>query len=143
MNGINKDQIKIIHTLVHKMHIEDEHYRAMLSGYNVSSCKDLSFEQAVVFISALAKMAEQNGAYTKPQAQRQYDKLGARNDYAYPSQLRKIAYEWSLVSKMPTREERGKALSSFVKNKFGIDRIEWLPRNMVGKVLKSISSIKV
>jgi hypothetical protein len=146
MGNITKDQIKIIHTLIHKMKLSDDDYRAMLSGYGALSCKNLTFENAVYFISTLAKMAEQNGVYTKPQQhqpQRKYDKLGARNDYAYPAQLRKISYEWSQVSRMSTQADREKALSSFVKNKFGIDRIEWLPRNMVGKVLKSIQSIKV
>jgi hypothetical protein len=140
MNDINKDQIKIIHTLTSKMKLPDEHYRDMLASYKVNSSKDLSFEQAVKFIQSLVKVAEKKGVYVKKQPE--FSNLGDRNDYAYPAQLRKIKAMWSAVSRMETSKQKADALNSFLKNKFKIERIEWLPREMVGRVIKSISSIK-
>jgi hypothetical protein len=141
MSRINKAQIKIIHVLISKMHIPDEHYRDMLSSYRVDSSKELSFEQATEFVNSLAKMAEKKGVYVKHEPA--FSNLGSRNDMAYPGQLRKIKALWFEKSRMQSSDDKLKALNSFLKNKFKIDRIEWLPRNMVGKVIKSIESIKV
>lgn len=131
---IGKDQIKIIHTLKSKLGIEDGDYRLMLAGYNVQSSTRLSFNQAVEFTNTLAIIAEQKGVYTK--------KKPSRNDYAYPAQIYKIRMLWASKSFMNTEEAKEKALNKFLANKFKISRIEWLPREMVGKVIKSIESIK-
>lgn len=138
--SITKDQVKIIHVLISKMKMPDEHYRDMLASYKANSCKDLSFEQATEFTRSLVILAEKKGVYVKREPE--FNNLGPRNDMAYPSQLRKIKAMWSAVSRMETSKQKADALNSFLKNKFKIDRIEWLPREMVGKVIKSISSIK-
>lgn len=140
---ISKDQIKIIHTLISKIPVSDEDYRAMLGGYSVSSSKDLSFEDAKEFVDILSKIAEKKGVYVKNGGGKaRFSSMGNRDERAYPAQMRKIEAMWSDVSYMTTAEDKRSALNSFLSRRFGIDRIEWLPRNMVGKVIKSISSIK-
>lgn len=138
MNLVNKDQIKIIHVLKSKLQLCDDDYRSMLSGYrNARSSTDLSFSEAKDFIQLLVDMADKKGIPTPMPA-----KAKAHNGYAYPAQLYKIKMLWFSKSYMPTDKKKEKALNNFLSNKFKISRIEWLPRDMVGKVIKAIECIK-
>lgn len=133
-------QKAIIHTLVGKLKISDEDYRTMLASYDVSSSKDLPFKQATELVKTLIRMAEGKNIYA-PKTKR-FQHLGNRNDMAYPEQLRMIEAMWCDVSYMPTIEAKREALNKFLKKKWNIERIEWLPRSHVGRVVKTIQSMK-
>ena len=140
---INKRQIAIIHTLISKMQIPDDYYRDMLAAFGVSSSKNLSYHHATEFITQLVKKSQGKGVYNPtPNPDPRFNARGNRHGEAYPAQLRKIEAMWCEVSRMQTIEEKRAALNSFLKNKWNIERIEWLPKNLVGRVIKTIASMK-
>jgi hypothetical protein len=134
-------QIAIIHTLISKLKISDEDYRVMLSSYGMKSSKGLSFQNAKTFIQTLINM-DTGKVYQPSEKPKRFSNLGNREDMAYPEQLRMIEAMWCEVSYAPTIEGKQEAFQKFIKNKWGIERVEWLPRNLVGRVVKTIQAMK-
>jgi hypothetical protein len=148
-----KKQITYIHVLKSKACIADDDYRVMLSSFGCSSSKDANFgiNEANELIDILIRHAQQKGvliADNRDTLVSKYDiithlqSLGARDGMATRAQLVKIVMMWWEVSKMQTDKARFDALNHLLKNKFGIDRIEWIPIELVRKIITLISSIK-
>lgn len=136
-------QKAIIHTLVSKLKITDEDYRSMLDSFGVKSSKDLTFAKATELIKVLVKMADGKDVYMPSGQPKRFQNLKNRdNDMARPEQLRMIEAMWCEVSYMTTLEEKREALKKFLKNKWKIDRLEWLPRSYVCRVVKTIQAMK-
>ena len=63
---ITAAQIKRIHTIVHILGISDDNYRECLDDrFEVTSCKDLTIQQAHSFIDELEKYALGNTLYRR------------------------------------------------------------------------------
>lgn len=144
-------QIKFIHVLKGKINLPDEHYRDMLAAYNVSSSTDLAFDsqEANDLIDSLIKLAHDRGidivsgpTFKKSDAFDYIRNLGSRRGYATYGQLCKIIYLWWDVSVMTTDIGKWEALRTFIKNKWSLDRIEWLPIELVSKVIRTIEAMK-
>lgn len=141
---INSDQIKKIHTLKSKLKLSEDRYHDMLSAYDVESSKSLSFDDAIHFIASLVSQAEKAGVnnFVVVKPSRNYESFGKSNDHATPAQMRKIAAMWSEKSYCASHDDKMAALDKFLSNRFNIDKLVWLPREMVGKVIKTIESMK-
>jgi hypothetical protein len=145
-------QIKFIHVLIGKIALPDEHYRDMLSAYNVTSSASPEFaiEQANELIDSLIAIAGekgievatvQNATFKKADVFIHLKTLGNRRGYATYGQLCKIVMLWWEVSTMATDIGIWTALNNFVKNKWQIERLEWLPIEAVSKVIRTLEAM--
>lgn len=130
-------QIGLIHVLVQKLGITDEDYRDMLAVYNVDSSKDSRFTvaQAKELIEHLVPKAEAFGLY---QAKKTPD---SSPDVASRAQKAMLFKMWCQVSRQETTEDKVTAFRTFVKARWKIDSIEWLPRSSVGKIKKTLEAM--
>lgn len=146
-------QIKYIHVLIGKLALPDEHYRDMLAAYNVSSSTAESFtmDSANELIDSLIKLARDKGieiAAVKDATFKKSDvfihlkTLGSRRGHATYGQLCKIVMSWWDVSEMTTDIGRWTALNNFIKNKWQITRLEWLPIELASKVIRTIEAMQ-
>lgn len=135
---------KLIHTLVSKLGMPDEDYRAFLSGWNVSSSKQLNGVQAKEVIRSLEAMGEKKGVWQSPRSgsKKKYDDLGDRPGMAAPKQLRMIEAMWADVSRQPNSASRALALRSFLKRIVGIEEITWLEPIHVRKITRALMAMK-
>lgn len=126
-------QKAMIHALKSKLSLPDEHYRDMLSAYNVGSSKDLTFTQAKEFIiQILTGKCRNSGIPTKsPQAR----------DMISSSQIAMIRGMWSQVSRQTTDSARRNALDELIRRKYGISRLEWVPFETVHRLVKTLTSM--
>lgn len=145
-------QIKFIHMLIGKLALPDEHYRDMLAAYNVSSSTEDGFSVASAneLIDSLIKMANERGVdvvslnaacFKKSDAFAYIRNMGSRQGYATYGQLCRIIYLWWDVSVQKTDIGRWEALRTFIKNKWALDRIEWLPIELVSKVIRTMEAM--
>jgi|GEM_PF-1778546 len=151
-----KNQIKFIHVLKAKIGLPDEHYRDILGAFGVTSSASqlFSMESANEMIDALIRMAREKGIEIENTSHVQNDievlkhiysslkEKGSRYGYATYGQMCKILKMWWEVSRMKTSLTKFNALNQFLLNKWGINRLEWLPIEYVGKVIKTIGSMK-
>lgn len=126
-------QVQKIHVLIKKMGITDDNYRAILSGYNVRSSIDLNFGDAKNLID---KLVTQSNTMGIPSSHRN----SARPGTATKPQIAMLLGMWRQVSNVPADKQAG-AFAVFVKNKWGVDRLEWLPQSDVGKIKKTLEAM--
>ncbi|MCL2689043.1 MAG: regulatory protein GemA [Chitinispirillia bacterium] len=144
----SRPQISMIHTLKSKIGLSDDDYRAMLEGFGVESSKDLTSLEAKEFIEALIKLAGQKGVVLTFPAIRcsrgftksANGKSASSNGIASYAQQAKIKHLWSAVSRAP-EPDQPRALNSFLEKRFQISRLEWLPRERVGKVIRTLETM--
>jgi len=141
---IIKSQIIMIKMLQKKLELSDDEYKAILSGFGVDSCKDLSFSDAKILVDKLQAEAIAKGIWNqrKPKILKRFENLGKRKGMASPAQLRMIESMWCGVSTQPTLEDKQAAFHIFLRNRFKIERIEWLPSNMIGRVVTTIKAMQ-
>ena len=131
-------QIKTIHVLKTKLHLLDHDYRSMLSSFHVESSKSLTVSDAAEFIDVLIARAKDHGAWKK--SSKKPSKLSSA-DCATKAQQAKILAIWNGVSRAP-EDKRREALNTFLYNRFGTDRLEWLTIGMVGPVIHTLTRMQ-
>jgi len=159
----SRPQIAMIHTLKSKLGMDDEGYRAMLSGFGVESSKDLSMADAKAFIESMMKQIK-GGALGLPKGGKPpvistalnnrrdngalaenilagKTRYAASNEVATYAQQAKIRHLWDSVSRVP-EQERARALNNFLEKRFQISHISWLPRERVGKVIHALVAMQ-
>ena len=147
-----KNQISFIHVIKSKMALPDDDYRSLLAQFdNATSSKDLCVTDAIEFTELMLKMAHQKGVEIEDRSVALVKKsdiiahlqsLGSRPGMATQKQLVMIVMMWWNKSRMTTDKERFSALNHLLRNKFAIERIEWVPIELVRKIVAQISSIK-
>jgi len=135
-------QIKIIHALKGRLGLDDATYRALLEGYGVESSKLLSVERARDLIDRLTAQAVATGVWDDGHTQSVPREHGYGKRYATPRQVAKIEAMWKDVSRATNYDDRKKALRSFIDNHFHIARIEWLPFEVVPKIIRTLESMR-
>lgn len=135
-----------LHTLLGKLGISDDDYRAMLAEYHVTTSKDLAYVDYRELVNNLEDMAVSAGVwqrreYTEGASKKRFDDLGRRTGMASPPQLRKIEAMWAKVSRAQTARDKRTALNHFLAGRFGVERIEWLPFETVPKVIRAIAAM--
>jgi phage gp16-like protein len=135
----NAKLIKLIHTAKTKLGLDDEDYRAMLNSVaeGKTSSKELTDHQALNLIAAFEKI----GFESTNQNHKNYKDLKSRAPkYASDAQLRMIEAMW--MSSPAVRVKTKDALNAFVKRIAFVDRLEWLYKSKVHKVVKAIQELK-
>ncbi|APF16974.1 protein of unknown function DUF1018 [Caldithrix abyssi DSM 13497] len=122
-----KKQIQIIHIAKQQLGIDEDTYRDILGQYGVKSSKDLTPEQAKGLIRYFQKFGFRI-------------KIKYREGMITPKQIGYLKYLWQSNPKVRNKSVEG--LENFVKRIIKIDRLEWIPRNKVQKVIKAIESLK-
>ncbi len=132
MQFASRAMITKIHVLKSKLGIPEEHYRDMLAGYNVCSSTNLSFENGKDFIRKLEERATERGipAHRNPP-----------RDMATPGQIALVKRLWEQVSRQETESKRLIALNNFIAKKWKISRIEWLPSEIVPKIVRTLKAM--
>jgi hypothetical protein len=135
------NQLAKIHIAKKDLGLTDNDYRDLLSGFGVSSSKELSYNDAEELIKLLKKL----GWDTKPpKKKKQLDKnkftgLNKRPPHlATLSQLHKVEVMWHNASNQKDKS----SLNKFIKRIAGVDNIEWLLKADVSKIIKAIENLK-
>jgi hypothetical protein len=145
-----RPQIAMIHTLKSKLGIDDDNYRAMLSGFGVESSKDLSTADAKAFIESLIAQIKGGGKVhirqvgttaSADQVLNGKARYAASNEVATYAQQAKIRHLWDTVSRVP-ESDRARALNNFLEKRFQISHLSWLPRERVGKVIHTLVAMQ-
>ena len=134
LNGGLVQQIKMLQK---QAGLDDESYRALLSGYGVESCKWLTLSNAHRVIVFLRSLVPAGSARPK-----KYEYLGYRQGMGIPSQLRMLEAMWKEVSYQPTPKKRQEAWLVFLKNRFDRISMEHIEQEMVGKIVKVLQAMQ-
>ena len=127
--------------------LDEDTYRDMLAGYNVSSSKELDIKQAGILINKLRDIGVQTGSY-KPKKMYSFNKykfnsLGERDEkMATPAQLRYIEIMWFGVSNQKTDEARAIALEKMLMKIVGKQKLRFLTKTDVAKVLQTLKMME-
>jgi hypothetical protein len=139
---------KVIHTLLSTLGMSDENYRALLwDRYKVNSSKDLSAAQATDIVTCLHGLlpAEVQKLYPTPTiapgTRKRFERMGQREGMATPAQLRMLEAEWVRRSRAETLQAKQAAFITWL-GRFGVTRLEWIPREDVGKILRALQSVR-
>lgn len=132
--AIQPAQIKKIKVLQRRLGLDDDAYREMLWGIaRVKSCKDLSGPKIDLVITHLERCAGQSR-----------DPGGGGQAAGGPrmatvNQIRMIRQLWARVSRA---RDKWPALRVFLKNRFGVERLEWLRFQQVGNVIEGLKKMQ-
>lgn len=144
---IAASQIRRIHTIIHALRIDDDTYRAALAErFGVTTCKDLSFDQAQAFIREFEERARKAATESHPEAapteKQRFSDLDNRPDMASGAQLRKIEAMWQEVSIITNQAARNRALRRFVHRVAGVADLRFLDREGASKVINALNAMK-
>jgi len=132
-------QIKIIHVMKSKVGLSEDDYRTMLEGFGVTTSKDLSDALAQELIKKIECVGIASGTWNT--RKKRWDELDERPGMATPKQLRHLEGLWVSVSRQPTLREKQKSFNVFLKNRFDIECIKWIPENMVHKIRRALKTM--
>jgi|GEM_PF-2046900 len=139
---------RTIHALVARIGMDDGDYRAMLwDRFHANSSKDLDARQSQELVASLHQLlpADERAQHPRPQiaagARQRFEHLGDRDDMATPAQLRMLEASFVQRSRAETLPEKQAAFRAWLRNRFSLDRIEWIPRDQVGKILRATQGI--
>jgi hypothetical protein len=142
--AIEKRQIKKIHALKNALKIDDDEYRKLIhvNFYPAISSKELSFEQAEIFIENLKRMAIEKDVWKDYKGKDAYEELNHREGMAAPAQLRMIEVLWKDVSKARNEEKRKRYLRGWLLKYFNVSDLRFLDDVTVHKVIHALKQIK-
>lgn len=139
---------RTIHALVARIGMSDEDYRSMLwDRFRASSSNELDARQSQELVASLHQLlpAEERAKHPRPQiaagAARRFEGLAGRDDMATPAQLRMLEASFVQRSRAETLPEKQAAFRAWLRSRFRIDRIEWIPRDQVGRILRATQGI--
>jgi len=135
--------VQRIKTLQRLAGMDDGNYRALLSGYGASSCKELTITDAHKVISFLQKLVNNNGLLSSAKRVSKHPpEPKYRLGMATQKQLNMLAAMWAEVSVQPTRAKRDAAFLVFLKKKFNRISVEHIEREMVGRIVKVLQAMQ-
>lgn len=126
--------------------LDDDTYRDMLNNtYGVHSSKELTKEQASEYLDRLRDIGKETGVF-KPKLKYSFNKykynnLGDDPYRATPAQLRKVEAMWYGISRQTTDEARAEALNKMIKKITGKQRMQFLTKTDVSKVIKAFRNM--
>jgi hypothetical protein len=142
---ITKEQIVRVHTLKAKLGMRDEEYRALLSGYEVESCKEMTVLQADTMCRFLQDMLDKRDGKTvvrTGRGSRRYAELEGRgSDWATPAQLRMLEAMWMDVTVQRSRDDALVAYRSFLMKRWSVAGPEMIRRDQVGPIRMALQAM--
>lgn len=126
-------QIKKIHAIKGALKLDDETYRAMLSGYGVKSSTKLSIARADELIADIEQKAVAVGVWEKRNSTRAGSRIGD------DPQTMKIRALWGSLYKAGKIERNTDlALCAFVKRITKKDALRWCTPAEKGRVIEAL-----
>lgn len=133
-------QIKKIHTLKSILGIDEDLYRQMLSEFSAESSKNLSYDEATVFIDLLENNAESLGLWKiKP---KKYEGINRSTSKISESQLRMIEGIWREICYFDNDEFAEKSLRKYLAIKFKVFDVKNITKAKASKIIQGILSMK-
>jgi hypothetical protein len=146
---IEHKQIRVIKALQRALSMDEDTYRAMLGGFRVESCTELTQQQAADLINRLMADAVKTGRWVKSYFRagrvhtlKKWDELGTRVGMATPAQLRLIEVVWRDVTRYTDPVKIEQALQHFCAKRFKRDDITKIEKWMVPKVMTALYAMK-
>lgn len=137
---ITGPQIKKLHALKNALGLTEDVYRDALAARGLSSCKDLSQQQARELINAWEQLALQAGVWEKFDGHKKFK--GPRPEKgATPAQLRMVEAMWASISRQTTTEAKRDSLEKFIKRITKRDRLEWCTHQDVVKLTNAMKAM--
>lgn len=138
-----KSQVRRIHVVAHALGLEDADRKAdMQEVYGVDSSPRLTYSQADTYITHLEDRARSQGIAVPPPPLKRYADLGDRPGMASPAQLRLIEALWAEVSRYKGRDDRHRALCSFLFKRFGRSHPTMIEARQVRQVVAALKTMK-
>jgi len=145
-----KEQIRRIHVLKSRLKLDEEDYRAFLSGnFDVESSKELSYRGASEAIKMLEAQLPKSRRGEMPRSVAEfgrggakYESLGRRPGMATPAQLRMIEAMWAEVSVFRDAKRREAALENFLRSKFQRMNVVNIEAELVERIVKALRAMK-
>lgn len=145
--------VRLIHIYKSRLGMDTDTYRAMLQDrFGVESSVALQPEQAAQLAQDLydlipapgrVKLARPNSRVAAGGSVLRFAELeGRSDDFATPKQLRMLEAAWVQRSRAPKISDKREALLVFLRRKFGLGGMEWIQRDQVGRILRSITSVR-
>lgn len=133
----NAGQKAMIHVLKGKLHLPDDHYRDMLASFGVTSSASELFthDNAKEFIRLLVDLCKKQGVDTGSRAST------PSREFISPGQTGMVIGMWFQVSKQPSDETKRRALTEFIRNKWGISDLKWVPSTTVPKIVRTLRAM--
>lgn len=145
--SVSTKQISIIHTLTHKLAMDDAAYRQMLNdNFRVNSSKLLTFAQAKILIAKLKNTVSPSSSERVQEriedckTKKKYDDLANRPGYmASPRQLRLIEALW--MTNPAVKEKTELAMNHFIGRIAGVSHIRFVEKRQVNKIINAINHL--
>ncbi len=142
---ISLGQIKKISVAVNQLHLSDDNFRSILSGFNnkygkpCTSRKELNSAQAEILINDIfiKRLGWKEKRLYKDNKYGKYE--GRDSKFASVAQLELIDSKW--YNNPNVHEKNDTAMNHFISKVAKVDRIEFLLKKDVSKVIKAISCI--
>lgn len=137
----NNKQLAKIHIAKKDLGIGESAYRGLLSGWGVSSSKELSEKQADEVIEALKKVGFKPRGSQKSKVKSQIKITLPENrpdEFATQKQMNMLTSMWVSYSREKTEESFRKFVSNIAK----VDMVEWLLKADVQKVRLAVMRLK-
>jgi len=126
-------QVKKIHALKGKLSLDDDTYRATLSGYGVKTSTRLSIAKADELIADLEDKAVAAGVWEK--------RTSVKRRLGDDPQTSKIQGLWASLHKAGKVESNSaKALSAYVKRMSGKDALKWCSTYEKGRIIEALKA---
>jgi len=127
-----------IHIAKKELKLSDEQYQLVLhSATGKESCKDMTPGE---LNQVLREMKSRGFKAKKSENKTKYNDLANREGMASPKQLRMIEATW--MNHPRVRHKTAVALRTFLKHKFRIAHLRFIPANQVGKIATAIEAIR-
>lgn len=120
--------------------IGDDDYRALLGGYGVESCKDLSIVDARRVIGFLQGIVDRIPE-SRPVPKRFAEIKGRSVLMATQKQLRMLEAMWMQITRQRSAGRARLAFEEWLSRRFGISSIEWMQREDVGKIKRALEAM--
>ena len=122
--------------------IGEYNYRALLSSYGASSCKELSVMDGRAVALVLQQMVDripEHQQFRKPYK----DVKGRSALMATARQLRMLEAMWMEVTRQTNRQSALSAYGAWLDKRFSIRSVEWIEKDHVGKIKFALEQMRV
>ncbi len=140
-------QRKLIGYFRKLLKMPEDVYKEILWTWHVDSSRELTVNEAETLLCQLKKNAIAIGVYEGKkkysfQKYRHNSLDGRDGKMATPAQLRKVEAMWFEVSRQPNDIARAEALHGFLKRITGKERLQFLTKTDISKLIKAMETMK-
>ncbi|MEI6652558.1 MAG: phage protein GemA/Gp16 family protein [Chlorobiaceae bacterium] len=133
--------VRRIKTLQGLSGMSEYQYRALLSGYGVESCVNLTTVAARAVCEFLQTLVDRIPEKAQFKAKTYEDLAGRSAEMATVKQLRMLEAMWMQVTRKDNRRDAIAAYHDWLKNRFNVGTPEWIERDRVSAIKRALESM--